>query len=100
MSHAAVFMTCQIPLKSGLRSGVRGSGLGVCALATETAARKRNTRRGVMAEVYRRGSGAGTTGSLSLELRGWTLRAFSSQFLFLSPAFSDAGSTYRLVSSK
>src|SRR5712691_4555649 len=36
MSHAAVFMTCQMPLKSGLPSGVRGTAwlVGVCPPAT------------------------------------------------------------------
>jgi hypothetical protein len=62
MAQAAVFITCQMPLKSGLPSGVRGSALpGVCAPATETAAVKNRrlksvaeagTRCGMAAVLY------------------------------------------------
>src|SRR5580765_8534114 len=52
MSQAAVFMTCQMPLKSGLPSGGRGSVLpGVCARATETAAATRRTIEIAVAEA-------------------------------------------------
>src|ERR1044071_6252927 len=53
MSQAAVFMTCQIPLKSGLPSGVRGNVLvGVWALEIGTA--KRRTIERAVAEAGRR----------------------------------------------
>src|SRR4029453_15221497 len=66
MSQAAVFITCQMPFKSGLPSGVRGSVFaGVCALATETATENRKAieitvagagRRYGMAAVYTPGA--------------------------------------------
>src|SRR5262245_12061893 len=55
MSQAAVFITCQMPLKSGLPSRVRGSGLpGVWASATDTAATKKTTIEIRVAEAGRR----------------------------------------------
>src|SRR5262247_3715600 len=55
MSQAAVFITCQMPLKSGLPSGVRGSVLpGVCARATETGAANSKTIEATVTEAGRR----------------------------------------------
>src|SRR5262245_59011441 len=55
MSQAAVFITCQTPLKSGLPSGVRGIAFaGVCARAAETVAVKRRTSEVSVAAAGRR----------------------------------------------
>src|SRR5215813_11518120 len=55
MSQAAAFITCQMPLKSGLPSAVRGSVLpGVCARATETGAANNKTIEATVTEAGRR----------------------------------------------